>query len=86
MKCVILAVFNATYVLTRNTIIYGVTIDIHKDLFPVGLVAQLAEHSTGIAEVRGQVRNPFRLEFSGLFRYYISSVKDCEDHVIIAAF
>lgn len=84
MKCVILAVFNATHVLTRNTIIYGLTIDIHKDLLPVGLVAQLAEHCTGIAEVRFGTR--LGLNFSGLFRYYLSSVKDCEDHVIIAAF
>ena len=32
--------------------IYGLIIDPHNDLLPVGLIAQLVEHCTGIAEVR----------------------------------
>ena len=32
--------------------IYGLVIDSHNDLLPVGLRAQLVEHCTGIAEVR----------------------------------
>ena len=32
--------------------IYGLIIDPHNDLLPVGLRAQLVEHCTGIAEVR----------------------------------
>ena len=35
--------------------IYGLTIDPRKDLLPVGLVAQLVEHCTGIAGVRVQI-------------------------------
>ena len=31
---------------------YGVMIDPHNDLIPVGLRGQLVEHCTGIAEVR----------------------------------
>ena len=45
----------------------------HNDQLPVGLIAQLVKHCTGIAKVG--VRIPFRLNFSGLSRYYISSVK-----------
>ena len=36
--------------------IYGLIYDPHDDLLPVGLIAQLLEHYTGIAEVR--VRTP----------------------------
>ena len=32
--------------------IYGLIIDPHNDLFPFGLIAELVEQSTGIAEVR----------------------------------
>ena len=35
--------------------IYELIIDPHNDLLPVGLIAQLVEHCTGIAEVRVQV-------------------------------
>ena len=48
-------------------IIYGFIIDSRNGHFPVGLVAQLVEHWTSIAEVRVRVpvrvRAPIRIEF-----------------------
>ena len=35
--------------------IYGLIIDPHNELLPVGLIAQLVEHCTGITEVRVQI-------------------------------
>ena len=34
------------------SIVYGFIIDLHNDQLPVGLIAQLAEHYTVMAEVR----------------------------------
>ena len=45
-----------------------------------GLIDQLVEHSTGIAEVRFRV--PFSHEYSSLFsRYGCRRVHNCEDHL-----
>ena len=43
---------------------YGLIIDPHNDQLPVGLIAQLVECCTGIAEVRVQV--PFMSTVYGL--------------------
>ena len=43
-------------------IIYGLIINLYNDQLPVGLIAQLIEHWTGIAD-SGQGLNPFRPEF-----------------------
>jgi len=37
------------------SIIYGLIIDSHNDQLPVGLIAQLVEQCTGIAEVRVRI-------------------------------
>ena len=53
----------------------------HIDQLPVGLLAQLVEHCTGIAEVMGS--NPVQawifFFFRRSFHYYLSSVHYCED-------
>ena len=51
----------------------------HSDQLPVGLLAQLVEHCTGIAEVMGS--NPVQawIFFRPSFYYYLSSVHYCED-------
>ena len=51
----------------------------HSDQLPVGLLAQLVEHCTGIAEVMGS--NPVQawIFFRPSFHYYLSSVHYCED-------
>ena len=35
--------------------LYGLIIDPHNDQLPIGLLAQLVGHCTGIAEVRGRI-------------------------------
>ena len=50
---------------------YGLIIDQHDDQLPFGLIAQLVEHCTGIAEVR--IRVTFRPEFFRPFFCYSSS-------------
>ena len=54
--------------------------------FPVGLLAQLVEHCTGIAEVMGS--NPVQawIFFRPSFHYYLSSVHYCEDRFHIHVF
>ena len=51
----------------------------HHDQLPVGLLAQLAEHCIGIAEVMGS--NPVQAWtfFRPSFHYYLSSIHYCED-------
>ena len=51
----------------------------HNDQFPVGLLAQLVEHCTGIAEVMGS--NPVQawIFFRPYFHYCSSSVHYCKD-------
>ena len=46
----------------------------------IDLIAQLVEHSNGIAEVR--VRVPIRSEFFSLSRYFLGSAQNCEDHAL----
>ena len=41
-------------------IIYGLIIDPHNDQFPVGLLAQLTEHCTALAEVRVRIKGVAR--------------------------
>ena len=61
----------------------------HSDQLPVGLLAQLVEHCTSIAEVMGS--NPIQawIFFRPSFPYCLSSVHNCEDcfhiHVLISA-
>ena len=52
----------------------------HNDQLPVGLIAQLLEHCTGIAEVMGS--NPVQtwIFFRLSFRNYLSCVYNCDDH------
>ena len=52
----------------------------HSDQLPVGLLAQLVEHCTGIAEVMGS--NPVQawIFFRPYFHYCLSSAHYCEDH------
>ena len=51
----------------------------HNDQLPVGLLAQLVEHCTGIAEVMGS--NPIQawIFFRPYFHYCSSSVHYCKD-------
>ena len=51
----------------------------HNGQLPVGLLAQLVGHCTGIAEVMGS--NPVQawIFFRPYFHYYSSSVHNCED-------
>jgi len=59
--------------------INGLIIDPHDDQVPVGLIAQLLEHWTSIAEVRVWVQ--FRIEFlRPIFLYCLSSVANRKDH------
>ena len=54
--------------------IYGLIIDSHNDQLPVGLIAQLEEHCTGIAEVSVWVT--FRPEFfRAFFPYCITKLR-----------
>ena len=52
----------------------------HNDQLPVGLLAQLVEHCTGITEIMGS--NPVQvwIFFRPYFYYYLSSVHNYEDH------
>ena len=53
--------------------IYRLIIDPHDNFLPVGLIAQLEEHCTRIAEIK--VRVPFRSEFfRPFFRYCSNSI------------
>ena len=58
----------------------------HTDQLPVGLLAQLVEHCTGIAEVMGS--NPLQawIFFRPYFHYCSSSVRYCEDRFLIRVF
>ena len=58
----------------------------HSDQLPVGLLAQLVEHCTGIAEVMGS--NPIQawIFFRPYFHYCSSSVHYCEDRFHIHVF
>ena len=58
----------------------------HSDSLPVGLLAQLVEHCTGIAEVMGS--NPVQAwtSFRPSFHHYLSSVHHCEDRFHIHVF
>ena len=58
----------------------------HNDQLPVGLLAQLVERCTGIAEVMDS--NPVRtwIFFSPYFIYKFSSVHICEDRFYIHVF
>ena len=48
---------------------------------PVGLISQLVEHCTGIADVVGSRRIPFRPEFlKNTFQNYLSCVHNCDEH------
>ena len=50
-------------------------LDPHNDHLPVGLIAQLVEHCTGIAEVRDRI--PFGPEFfRSFFRYCLRSIAE----------
>lgn len=60
-------------------IIYGLMIHPHNDQLPVGLIAQLMEQHTGIAEVRVREPRSGRM-FSGLRRNFLSSAKIGGDH------
>ena len=50
--------------------IYGLIYDPHNGLLPVGLIAQLLEHYTGIAEVR--LRTPDQA--------FLAAAKGAQDH------
>ena len=58
----------------------------HSDQLPVGLLAQLVEHCTGIAAVMGS--NPVQawIFFRPSFHYWLSSVPYCEDRYHIHVF
>ena len=58
----------------------------HSDQLPVGLLAQLVERCTGIAEVMGS--NPVQawIFFRPSFHYCLSSVHYCEDRFHIHVF
>ena len=55
----------------------------HNDQLPVGSIAQLVEHCTGIAEVMGS--NPVQawIFFRLSFRNCLSCVYNCDDHLLI---
>lgn len=63
-------------IITMYFHIYGLVIDPHDDLLPVGLIASLVEHVAGIAEVRVQIHREKGLRISGLSRCYLSSAKN----------
>ena len=48
-----------------------------RDQLPDGLIAQLVEHCTGIAEVMGS--NRVRPEFFSGFNFCLSCVHNCDD-------
>ena len=56
--------------------IYGLVINPHDNLLPVGLIAALVEHVAGIAEVRVQIHSEKGLKNSGLSRCYLSGDKN----------
>ena len=53
--------------------------DQHIDRFPVGLLAQVVEHCTGIAGVMGSNSVQAWIFFRPSFHYYLSSVHYCLD-------
>ena len=59
----------------------------HRNQLPVGLLAQLVEHCSGIAEIMGSNPAQAWIFFKPSFHYYLSSVHNCEDryhiHVVI---
>ena len=61
-------------------IIYGLVIHQYNDQLPVDLVAELAEHWIGIAEVRVQVL--FRAEFFlAVSHYYLNDTYNCKNNL-----
>ena len=64
---------------TAYSSLHGFIWNQHSDQLPVGLLAQLVEHCTGIAEVMGS--NPIQawIPLRPSFHYYLSSVHYCED-------
>ena len=72
------------YIFHIFTIVYspfhGCIWNQHNDQLSVGLLAQLVERCTGIAEVMGS--NPVQawIFFRPYFYYCLSSVRYCEDH------
>ena len=69
-----------SYVPAVYSPLHGFIWDRHSDRLPVGLLAQLVEHCTIIAEVMGS--NPVQawIFFRPSFTYGLSSVHNCEDH------
>ena len=51
----------------------------HSDQLPVGLLAQLVEHCTGITKVMGSNPEHAWIFFRPSFHYYLSNVHYCED-------
>ena len=69
-----------SYVPAVYSPLHGFIWNRHSDRLPVGLLAQLVEHCTIIAEVMGS--NPVQvwIFFRPSFTYGLSSVHNCEDH------
>ena len=68
--------------------LHGFTLNQHNDQLPVGLLAQLVEHCTGIAKVMNSspVQAWFFFFFRPYFQYCSSSVHNCEDRFHIPVF
>ena len=62
---------------TCMSTIYGLIIDPHNDYLPIGLMAQLVKHCSGITDVR--VRVLFRADVFRTFFRYCSSLQVFED-------
>ena len=66
--------------------LYGFIWNQHNDQFPVGLLAQLVERYTDIAEVMSSNLVQAWIFFRPFFHYYSSSVHYCKDHFHILVF
>ena len=69
--------------MTTSSSFHGFITNQFNDLLPVGLLAQLVEHCTGITEVKGS--NPLQAWiFSGfLFATAKNCVYNCDDHLSV---
>jgi len=61
--------------------IYGLIIDPHNDLLPVGLKAQLSEHRTGITEVIIRIPVYVQAEFFEAFLAAAEAALQCDDQI-----
>ena len=66
-----------SYIHIHLFVLHGYIMNSQYDQLPVGLIAQLVEHCTGIAEVMGSI--PVQAFLGFHFGEYLSCLNNCQD-------